>query len=241
MEKEKELRLPLNLQFFASDEPDDDLDDDVDDDDVDDSKDDAGDSGKDSKGKKNDSSKEEKTFTQKQVNRMMTKEKREGRKSAISSLGFKDEEEAKKAAAFYQAYTKSQKTDKELANEEKKNLEDGKSSAEKRAEEAEAKLACVMAGVNKESVDDVMAIAKAKMTEGDTLDDVLAEMKKQAKYSSFFSESDDTDDKHEDDGTGRDSGHGSKGRGGADDKKGSYGKKLAENAKPATSKKKTYF
>lgn len=240
MEKEKELRLPLNLQFFASDEPDDDLDDDDEDND-DGVKDGADGSEDDSKKKKNDSNKEEKTFTQKQVNRMMTKEKREGRKSAITSLGFKDEDEAKKAASFYQAYIQSQKTDEELNAEEKQNLENGKTSAEKRAEEAEAKLACVMAGVNKESVDDVMAIARARMTEDDTLDDVLAEMKKQAKYSSFFSESNDADDKHKDDGTGQDSGHGSKGKGGADEKKGSYGKRLAESAKPASTKKKTYF
>lgn len=241
MEKEKELRLPLNLQFFADEDEDEDEDLDEDGKDSredDDSKDEAG-KAKDSKQNNDNSNKDEKTFTQKQVNRMMAKEKREGKNSAISSLGFKDEEEAKKAAAFYKAYLESQESDEDVANEEKQNLKNDKVSAEKRAEEAEMKLACLMAGVNKESVEDVMAIARAKMTEDDKLEDVLGEMRKQAKYSSFFSESD-TDDKQKDDGTGHDSGHGKKGKDG-DDRKGSFGKRLAENSQPSKSKKKSYF
>lgn len=234
--EEKKLFMPLDLQFFASSKDDDSLDDNdiddidnpEDDDDNEDSKDDDdNDSGKDKK--------HEKTFTQKQVNRMMAKEKREGRKSAYTSIGFENEEEAKKAAAFFKAYNDSQKSEEDKHNEEKKNLEDGKTSAEKRAEEAEAKLACIMAGVNKESVEDIMAIAKMKITEDDSLEDVLAEMKKQPRYASFFSNS--NEDGQKDDGTGHDSGHNRRKK----EDKGSFGKRLAETNKSKSSEKKKSF
>lgn len=232
----KDFLMPLNLQFFA--EPDDDSkkDDDKDsnggssddsDDEPDDSDDSDDDSGKD-KGKS-------KTFTQTEVKRMMTKEKREGRKAMLNSLGFKTEEEAKKASAFYNSYVESQKTDAEKDAEKQKSLEDDKSSAEKRAEEAEMKLACLMAGVNKESVEDIMAIAKNKVTEDTSLEDVLGEMRKQPKYSTFFEES---EDKQKDDGTGNNSGH-TKKKG--DEKKGSYGKRLAESTSKSSGKKSSYF
>ena len=48
-----------------------------------------------------------------------------------------------------------------------------------RAAAAEAKLACVTAGVQKDSIDDVLAIAAAKVTDDKNLDAVLEEMKKE--------------------------------------------------------------
>lgn len=228
--------MPLNLQFFAESEDDDKVKDDKKDSDGG-----SGDEPDDDSDDKNDDDKDgskEKTFTQAEVKRMMTKEKKEGRKSMLTSLGFKTEEEAKKAFAFYNSYMESQKSEEDKAAEKQKSLEDDKSSAEQRAAEAEAKLACLMAGVNKESVNDVMAIATTKVTEDNTLDDVLAEMKKQTRYASFFSESEDVDDKHKDNGTGNTSGH-TKKKG--DNEKGSYGKKLAEQSTKSPEKKSSYF
>ena len=81
--KKKEVKnlLPFNLQFFADggDDPGNEPDNN--------DNDDNGGSDDDSK----DSSKEKK-FTQEEVTRLMTREKKEGRKAAIKSLGFESEE-----------------------------------------------------------------------------------------------------------------------------------------------------
>lgn len=130
--------------------------------------------------------KDEKTFTQSEVTKMMTREKQQGRQAILNSLGFKTEDEAKNAFNLLKALTDSQKTAEQKAEENKNTAIQEKASAEKRAEAAEAKLSCVMNGVNTEAVDDVLAIALTKVTDSKSLDDVLGEMKKEARYSSFF-------------------------------------------------------
>ena len=130
-----------------------------------------------------------KTFTQDEVNRMMTREKQQGKQSMLNSLGFKTEEEAKSAFNLLKALTDSQKSAEQKAEENKNTAVQEKADAEKRAEMAEAKLSCVMNGVNTDAVDDVLAIALGKITDGKTLDDVIGEMKKETRYSSFFTTS----------------------------------------------------
>lgn len=217
--------LPLRIQFFAKNDEDDDdgkgEPDDSGDDDSDDDSDDNDDQGKSG----------EKTFTQAQVNRMMSKEKKEGKASMLKSLGFKSEAEAKKAMKMLQMLNEAQQSEEE----KKKDLEAKSSEAEKRAQAAENKLACLSAGVSKDSLDDALAIALLKVTEEKDLDTVLAEMKKQAKYSGFFKS--DEEEKEKDKGTGSNPGHSGK----KDDKKGDYGTRLAEKSKSAGAKKKTYF
>ena len=236
--KQKEVKqvLPMNLQFFAS--KDDDDNDDVNTgetgneggDDADDSDDDVVDDNatKDSKGKVS-----SKTFTQTEVTAMMTREKKEGRKALLKQLGFKSEAEAKSAITLYNALIDSQKTKEQKEKEAADGLETAKTEAEKRAEAAEDKLACVIAGVKKDSIDDALAIAKLKVTEEKNLDKVLAEMKKETRYAGFFSE----DNGDKDDDTGSEPGHSKNNK---DNKKGSYGSKLAKETQ-SSSKKKTYF
>lgn len=223
--------VPYNLQLFASpkdgkeggsggsEEPDiDDPDDEPDDDDDDDEP--AGGS---------------KTFTQEQVTAMMAKEKKEGRKAMLKKLGFANEAEASKAMKAYRAIMNSQKTEEELEAEKNKGLEGEKSEAEKRAQAAEDKLSCVMAGVRKDSIDDALAVAKLKVTDEKTLDKVLADMKKESRYAGFFKEDDGADDDEE--GTGSEPGH-TKKKG--KPKKGSYGANLAKGLNKGEQKK-TYF
>ena len=223
--KKKEVKnlLPFNLQFFADggDDPGNEPDNN--------DNDDNGGSDDDSK----DSSKEKK-FTQEEVTRLMTREKKEGRKAAIKSLGFESEEEAKKGAALLKALLDSQRNEDEKEKEKNKILQNDKSDAEKRANIAESKLSCLLAGVNKDSIDDVLSIALNKVSDDKDLDSVLKDMKKEKRYSSFFETTGD-DGK---DGTGSDPGH-SGGKGGND--KGSYGKNLASRSKNNSEKKSNYF
>lgn len=227
MSESKKRLFPLNLQYFAD-----------------------GDGGNENQGNnqnnendnnsnsnannnQNNSKDNEKMFTQEQVNSMMAKEKNEGKRSVLKSLGFTNEEEAKKAIELYNALVNSQKTEEEKKEEELKKANDEKQSYFDRAEEAENKLSCFQAGVDKDSIDDVLAIAKTKINESKNLDKVLEEMKKETRYTSFFIS---TQQKK---GTGNDPAH-SGGSGSFD--AGNYGKSLAErNAAQNKSEKKSSF
>ena len=229
--KKKELKtlLPLNLQFFAEDDNSG-SDDSANNDNQDNN------SGGDNGGKDDQTKSGEKTFTQDEVTRMMAREKREGRNAAIKALGFENEEEAKKASSLLRALLDSQKSEKEKAEEEKNNAVNQKSDAEKRASEAEAKLTCFLSGVNKDSIDDVLSIALPKVTDDKDLSKVLEEMKKNNRYASFFEGNSGGKDGSK--GTGNPPGHSGKD---GDDEKGSYGKKLGSQNKPAKEKKSSYF
>lgn len=176
--------LPLNLQFFAEDDGADDKDDqnDNDDGDFDDSDNNDDNDNKD---------KEEKKFTQSELSAVATTEKKQGRKSAFRELGFKNEKEAKAEMAEFKKWKESQLTPEQKVQKDLDDSKEATSEAEKRAQAAEEKLAVVIAGVRKDSIDDVLAIARVKVTEDKSLDDVLNEMKKEERYKSFFGSSED--------------------------------------------------
>lgn len=226
--EDKEPKIPFYLQRYGSSKPD--TDDDVDDDADDDAGDDDAD---DNDG--NQAGTGEKTFTQSQVTAMLTKEKKEGRRSMLRSLGFKSEAEAKSTLGLLQQLVNGKGSDdKGKASEPDDNKDDTEmQEALQRAEAAEAKLACMTAGVSKESIDDALAIAKLKVTDKKDLETVLVEMSKEARYASFFGGEQGSK------GTGSDPGHLKD----KDSKKaGSYGAKLAANSvQKKDAKNSTYF
>lgn len=173
-----------------------------------------------------------KTFTQEELTATATKEKKEGKSSILKLFGVSDEKKAKEEAAAYLAWKEAQKTDEQKAAEEKNKLSEEKTGAEQRALQAESKLSAVLAGVNKDSIDDALAIAMLKVTDEKDLDAVFTEMKEQAKYKGFFEQASSGGT-----GTGSGVGHGaSKPSTGAEN----IGKRLAEmNKKSAT--KSSYF
>lgn len=226
--EDKEPKIPFYLQRYGSSKPD--TDDDVDDD----ADDDAGDDDVDDNDG-NQAGTGEKTFTQSQVTAMLTKEKKEGRRSMLRSLGFKSEAEAKSTLGLLQQLVNGKGSDdKGKASEPDDDKDDTEmQEALQRAEAAEAKLACMAVGVNKESIDDALAIAKLKVTDKKDLETVLVEMSKEAKYASFFG------DEQSSKGTGSDPGHLKD----KDSKKtGSYGAKLAAaSVQKKDAKKSSYF
>ena len=198
-------RIPLNLQFFA------------DDGNGDENTDNKQNENKDSNNSDNGGEKrQEKTFTQEQVNGMMAKEKNEGKKSVLKALGFGSEEEAKKAIQLYNAMIESQKSEEEKAKEAFEKSDREKEEYRIRAEEAEFKALCLEYGVDKDYVSDILAIAKLRVDDKKDMNKVLSEMQKDKKYSSFFQK--------QSEGTGSDPGH----SGGSSSSTGDYGKKLAE-------------
>ena len=188
------------LQFFAEDGKGDDKDNDPELDEGDDTDDsNSDDKGKDDKstgGK--DAKKSEKTFSQTQVNKMMTREKNQGRNAALKELGIDPKDS--KAIAMVKALIESQKTDEQKQAEKDAEAQTKAHEAEQRAQVAEAKAEAMMLGVKTQYVDDVVTLALAKMTEDSDLKTIIGEFK--TKYPVWFGESDDKDDK-DDKGKGK--------------------------------------
>lgn len=171
--------------------------------DQDDNKDDSGKSGKDDKFGKDkggdDKGKSGKTFTQEQVNKMMTREKNQGRNAALKELGIDPKDS--KMVAMVKALIESQKTDEQKAAEKDAEAQNKMNEAEQRAQVAEAKAEAMMLGVKPQYVDDVVTLALAKMTEDSDLKTIIGEFK--IKYPVWFGESEDDDKGGKDKGKGK--------------------------------------
>ena len=177
-----------------------------------------------------------KTFTQSEVSNMMAKEKNEGKRSVLKSLGFKSEEEAKQAIEKYNKYLEDQKTEAEKQKEALDKANSEKSEAEKRAIAAENKVACYNSGIISEYIDDVLAIASTKVSDEKDLATVLKEMKEDKKYKGFFEKDPGSSSKH---GTGSNAGH----SGSDNENNNDLGKRLAEQRKNSANAatKSSYF
>lgn len=116
------------------------------------------------------------TFTQDEVNRMMAREKKQGRNAAYNDLGIDPNDS--KAMALIKAVLQSQKQDTDgdsaAANEA------AIAEANHRAVVAEAKAQAMMLGIAPKFVDDAVALAMPKISEGEDAKSVLSELK--AKY-----------------------------------------------------------
>lgn len=118
-------------------------------------------------------SKEEKTFTQADVDKLI-KERLSREKKGQPS---KEELEA------FNNWKESQKTEEEKKNEALTNAEKAKQDAEERANTLEAKVTCLSKGVLADSVDDVVILAKAMVSEEVTMDQAVDKILE--KYPSF--------------------------------------------------------
>ena len=179
----KKLTVKVPLQFFA--EPNDGNDDDKNKNDdgqnkggqSNDDSNKSGDNGNTGEGKK-----EEKTFNQEQVTKMMAKEKNQGRNAVYNELGInpKDEEQIKAV----KAYIESQKSDTQKATEKAMAEEKALKEAEDRVRIAEAKAEVMMLGIKTQFVDDAVTLALAKTSDDRDIKSVLAEFK--TKYPVWF-------------------------------------------------------
>nr|DAO46920.1 MAG TPA: Major capsid protein [Bacteriophage sp.] len=118
-------------------------------------------------------SKEEKTFTQADVDKLIKERLAREKKGQPS----KEELEA------FNNWKESQKTEEEKKNEALTNAEKAKQDAEDRANTLEAKVTCLSKGVLADSVDDVVILAKAMVSEEVTMDQAVDKILE--KYPSF--------------------------------------------------------
>lgn len=170
---------------------------------------------------------ENKTFTQAELSAVAANEKKQGKQSIMNLFGVKDEKEAKAQA---EAFKKWQESQKDLETK----LKDSQTSlneANTKAAAAENKLTLMMAGVNKDSIDDALAIAALKVTDDKDLNAVIEEMKKEPKYKGFFTTAGSS-------GTGNPDGHQGTGAGGAGE---NIGERLGKLAVAGVPKKSNFF
>lgn len=183
----------------------------------------------------------ERTFTQEEVNRMMAREKKQGRAALLKELGYKDEKSAISASKTYSAWLEAQKTEEQKAADKEAESEKELLKAKARAEEAEAKVEAMKLGCKPENVDDVIALAMAKKTDDGDFKTIIGELKK--KYSVMFETSGEEDDKTKQKTKGQ------RGTGGSvsskskekDEGEKSLGSRLAASRRKSTGKKSSFF
>lgn len=136
-------------------------------------------------GKKDD---ESKTYTNAELQKMMAKEKKQGKSAGktelLKELGIENLDDFKANLEKFKKYQESQKSEAEKANEKITKATNDKTAAEKRAEIAEAKVEAMKNGVNPKYVDDVITLALAKKQDDEDLSDVIEGMKETHKI--FF-------------------------------------------------------
>lgn len=116
---------------------------------------------------------EEKTFTQADVDKLIKERIARERKNQLP----------KEELKAYQEWKESQKTEAEKKNEALTNAEKARLAAEERALLAETKVTCLSKGVVATSVDDVVILAKAMVTEEVTIEQAIDKVLE--KYPSF--------------------------------------------------------
>ena len=127
-----------------------------------------------------------KTFTQDDVNRMMAKEKKQGRNSAFNELGV-DPSNKKMVEAAKAFFSKLSGSDDGNDDDDSDSGDDAKSvELEHELIVANAKVAAMKQGVNPQYVDDVVTLISARMKQDESmkLDTAIGELKK--KYPSWF-------------------------------------------------------
>lgn len=125
----------------------------------------------------------EKTFTQEDVNNIATREARKAQEKLFKELGIEDFESAKEGMAKFQEWQESQKTEAELQSEKLTKLEKSHAATQAENETLKAQISAVKAGVNADSVEDVVALAERQVSEDVTIDDAIQQVIK--KYPHF--------------------------------------------------------
>lgn len=118
----------------------------------------------------------EKTFTQAEMDKVIADRLAREKKNIPD----------KKRLEAFKAWEDSQKTAEEKQSEAISTAEKAKIEAEQRATDFEAKYTAISKGVKADAVEDIIALAKAKVTDTVTLDKAIDEVIK--KYPSFKGE-----------------------------------------------------
>lgn len=126
----------------------------------------------------------DKTFTQEQVNSMIAAEKRKNLSSMYKGLGFESEEDAKAFVEKYKQEEEKNKSDLVKAQEAAKKAEAEKKAEQSKAQDLQYKFDAIAEGCDAKSAEDVVVLAKAKMSDEKDFATALKEVKEQ--YPAMF-------------------------------------------------------
>lgn len=124
------------------------------------------------------------------------KTKKQGVNEILAALGVDSKEDLQTIVSQYKQEQENKKTDLEKANDSNKSLTKRLVEEKERADIAEAKLAAITLGAKPDLVDDLVIVAKSKVTEDKKILDIIEEIKKSKSGSVYFvSEEENKEDK----------------------------------------------
>lgn len=131
---------------------------------------------------KGESSQNEKTFTQDEVTRMMTREKKQGRNSVYNELGINPND--RRLIKIVKSFVSAQKDNE--SNNDSEPINEKLLKAEHRAKMAELKADILAAGVQPQYINDAVTLIAARMANDENLDyhDMISDLHK--KYEGWF-------------------------------------------------------
>lgn len=125
-----------------------------------------------------------KTFTQDQVNGIVTKESRSAIEKTLKELGFEDFDNAKDGVQAYKEWQESQKTEQQKIAEQLESIKGEKTTIEQQYADLQAENLALKTGVIADSVEDVVALAKVKVTDEKDIETAIKEVVE--KYPNFI-------------------------------------------------------
>lgn len=127
---------------------------------------------------------ESKTFSQAELNAMMTREKEQGKRAILKELGVEDVKSAKDGLARYREFLESQKSELQKAQEAANSAGKEKDDLARQLEEANMRLSVLSAGCIPEKASDICVLAQSRTSDTVTFDDAVKLVKKE--YPSLF-------------------------------------------------------
>lgn len=118
-------------------------------------------------------SEDDKTFTQEDVNKIAAKEKKSAKEAILKELGIEDFDNAKDGMKKFKEWQDSQKTEQEKQQEKLNNLSKEKDSLSTENQDLKAQLSAMKKGVLGDSVEDVVALAKQRVSDDVTIDEAI--------------------------------------------------------------------
>lgn len=130
----------------------------------------------------------EKTFTQEQVNGIAAKESKKAQENLLKELGVEDFESAKDGLQKLKEWQESQKSEAEKKEEALKAKDDEINDYKSKYETTLAENSALKLGVKSDYLEDVITLAKAKLSDQVSMDEAMKEVVE--KYPHFTNRAD---------------------------------------------------
>lgn len=118
----------------------------------------------------------DKTFSQEDVNNIASRETKKAQEKLFKDLGIEDFKSAKEGMKKFQEWQEAQKSEADKQTEKLTNLEKSHADVESEKETYKAQINAFKAGVNADSVEDVVTLAKTLVTKETDMDAAIQQV-----------------------------------------------------------------